>query len=166
VDPAITADERQTKRQRRPGDNAVWQIRHFGSMDLAHRIDNSPVERSKHARCPRIVNRCNEPVSRNHRYPSFLHYVGQLNKANRRHMDGFAVRGRLIEDVRRISGKSPVTSEVPDDRVRIDDYRGHQKSSRGKFFHLSRLTSSMSSADNAIPRSAHKPFTLLNGFFN
>ena len=55
--------------------------------------------------------------------------------------------------------------QVPDTGVGIDHNRGHQMSSLGKFRHMSRRFSSISSGDREIPRSAHSPLTLLKGIF-
>jgi hypothetical protein len=47
----------------------------------------------------------------------------------------------------------------------IDNDAGHQKSSLGKFRHISRWSSSISSAEREIPKSAHRPSIVLNGGF-
>ena len=164
ADLAISADQRHAQSDSRSRHNSIRKIRHFVAAHKFKRICDGAVERRKAARCCRIVERVHQPFPCRRRNPALLDQIGQLNQADRRNMNHFAVGGCPVECRGSPGGKTSIARQIPDDGVRIDGDRRHQISSLGKFVHISRWFSSISSAESEIPRSAQRPLMLLKGF--
>jgi hypothetical protein len=162
-DTRIPADQRQLERQRGSSDDPIRHVGNFSPADKLDRIHNGAIHRYEVGRFFGIIQRGDQALTRRNRQPVLLHKIGKFDKANRRNVDGFASLRCGVQGFHCILRKFWILYEVPEDDVCIDDYRSHQNS-RGKFFHISRRASSISSAEMEIPRSAQRPLTLLNGF--
>jgi len=111
-----------------------------------------------------IIKRPNQNLAGSRGKPNFLDKVRQFREANGWDVDGMTFRGSLVESGFSSFRKGRVPCKIPSDRVGIDDNGRHQLSSRGKFFHISRWFSSISSAVSVMFKSAHSPLPLHRGF--
>jgi hypothetical protein len=162
--PHIAADQRELQGQggcRYDSVGHIWNIVPANKLDRVH---NRSLHRNKTGRTLWVIQSRKQTVLRNSRQAILLNQVYKFHETDCRNVNEISRACRGFQGVERILGKPGVSRDVPQDGMSIDGDSGHQKSSRRKFFHISRRASSISSADREIPRSAHSPQMLLSGF--
>jgi hypothetical protein len=159
----IPTDQWKFQSQRGGGNDPVRHIRNLVPADKLDRIHNRPIHGYKPRRSFWIIQRFDQTLSGGSRQSILFDQVYEFHKADSRNVDGISVLGRGIKRFRSLFRKLWISREVPNDRVGIGNDRRHQNS-RGKFFHISRWFSSISSAVSVMFKSAQRPLMLLNGF--
>src|SRR5579883_410673 len=161
----IVADQWHGESNSGGSDDSVRQVGHLVTRYTSQSIGDCAVEWNQRTRTRRIIQRLNKCFPHDSRQAMFLDQIGELNETDRRNENGIARSRCAVEGLSRPYREPGIILQVPDDGVGIDYNAGHQMSSLGKFFHISRWFSSISSAEREIPRPAHRPLTLLNGGF-